>query len=587
MLEEATILLRQENDLDKKKLTLNAFNKYFIVSEDELAVLTSTSGSVDEDFFVILRRVKTIHGDCQVLLSAENQRLGTELMEHCSRQLNLGYQKLYRWIRTELQNLNLESPQINSLMRRALRALSERPSLFQGCLDSFAEAREKVLTDSFHAALTGSGSSTAPDQEMKPIEFQAHDPLRYIGDILAWTHSAMVSEREALENLFVVESDEFKKGLQIGMEAEPWSAADSEVFDGQKALGDLLNRDMAGVAKVVRQRVEQVLQKHEDPLLLYRISNLVNFYYVTFSKLLHSGSSLLAILKTLEDSAFQCFRDLVIENVASVNSELSSFSLDLEVPEFLDDALSQFQAILRSYDTGLTPLETRADSFQPVLEVALDPYLAICEKMSKTAVDPDNHIFLTNCILAAQATLSNYDFVRARSSTLQRTYETRTASLVDYQHAFFLHTSGVHPLIAALAPLEDAEEQREALTKAANLPALKPQTLSDASQTLDEFLPSAFMDAMDNLKNLSSHPVAQEITAEAADRFCQDFEFVEGKLVAIDEARIAVWKQRRENGVDGSEDEEDDGRIDEESGGPVLLKTIYPRTSGEIRVLLS
>ena len=67
-------------------------------------------------------------------------------------------------------------------------------------------------------------------------------PLRYVGDMLAWTHSATVSENEALENLFISEGDEFKKGFEAGREAEPWSAADTEAFDGQKVLGDLVNR---------------------------------------------------------------------------------------------------------------------------------------------------------------------------------------------------------------------------------------------------------------------------------------------------------------------------------------------------------
>ena len=50
----------------------------------------------------------------------------------------------------------------------------------------------------FLDALTIGGPGGAP----RPIELQAHDPLRYVGDMLAWVHQALPSEREAAQSLF-------------------------------------------------------------------------------------------------------------------------------------------------------------------------------------------------------------------------------------------------------------------------------------------------------------------------------------------------------------------------------------------------
>lgn len=55
----------------------------------------------------------------------------------------------------------------------------------------------------FLAALTRGGPSGYP----RPIELHAHDPLRYVGDMLAWVHQAIAAEREFLEGLFGVKSD--------------------------------------------------------------------------------------------------------------------------------------------------------------------------------------------------------------------------------------------------------------------------------------------------------------------------------------------------------------------------------------------
>ena len=573
VLEDASVLLAQKRELETKSQLLDAFNKHFIMSEEDLMVLSTTSDAVDENFFIVLKRVKQIYTDCQVLLGNENERLGLELMDQSSRQLNVGYQKLYRWIQKEFKNLNLENPQISSIIRRALRVLAERPTLFQGCLDFFAEARERVLTDAFYSALTGSAGANEQESMMKPIEFHAHDPLRYVGDMLAWTHSATVSEKEALENLFISEGDEFKKGFEAGREAEPWSAADTEIFDGQKALGDLVNRNIAGIARALRQRIEQVLQNHEDAVLLYKIANLINFYRVTFTKLLGSASTLLDTLAACEESSLRYFSTIVAEHVTSINADHAKLPSDLHIPDFLDEILTHFAALLKSYDSSLRSAAEKAAEFEPIIQSALVPFLAACEKMAKEAESPAGDIFMGNCLVAAKTTLSRYEFVQKHLSKIEAQLQAATSALIEYQHAFFLHTSGLHPLFAALASLDDSEAS---LAKIPTLRPFKPAALSDASQTLDDFLPSALMDAMENMKGLSSTKVARDITAEGAEQFCEDFEFVEGKLAAVDELRDA------EGGSEKDEDEEG-----KEKRGQVPLRSLFPRTNGEIRVLLS
>lgn len=578
VLEDASLLLAQKRELETKGQLLDAFKKHFVVSEDSLMVLSTNPDDVDDRFFTVLKRVKQIYVDCQVLLGHENERLGLELMDQTSRQLNVGYQKLYRWTQKEFKNLNLENPQISSLVRRALRALSERPTLFQGCLDLFAEARERVLTDAFYSALTGSAAAVEQDPMMKPIDFHAHDALRYVGDMLAWTHSATVSEREALENLFVSEGEEFKKGFEAGREAEPWSAADTEAFDGQKALGDLVNRNVAGIARALRQRVEQVLQHHEDAVLLYKIANLIDFYRVTFAKLLGPDSPLLATLITCEESSLRYFTSIVAEHVTSINADLSGAPSTLHIPDFLDEALAQFSALLKSYDSSLRPTASKATDFEPIIHSALTPYLRACEKVAKETDAPAGDIFMLNCLAATKTTLAPYeDWLGPHLASISTQIDTATAILTEYQHAFFLHTSGLHPLLAALAPLGD-DDNTSAASLAAQIPTLppfQPAALAAASQTLDEFLPSALMDAMENLAGLSSAKAAREITAEGAERFCEDFEFVEGRLATVDEFRDAEG---------GSENEGGQGR---ELGDMVPLRSLFPRTSGEIRVLLS
>lgn len=593
VLEEASTLLEQKRNLETKKQLLNAFNKHFVISDDDLELLISTSEPVNEHFFEVLTRVKQIHTDCQILLGNEHQRLGLQLMEQQSKNLNGAYQKLYKWIQREFESLNLENPQINTIIRRALRALAERPTLFQSCLDFFAEAREYVLNDAFYLALTGSSTDHERNPPTKPIELYAHDSLRYVGDMLAWVHSTTVSEREALESLFISEGDEIAKGIRAGRKSEPWSAIDSEVFDGQKALCALVNRELAGVGKTLSQKIEQVIQNLEDPVLVFKIANLLNFYRITFTKLLGENSSILDLLSSLEGVALSQFEALVKDHVALFQAELDEPPKNLEIPDFFDEALIQLKALLKSHESSLYSASSREDEFQPILASAFTPYIESCETLASKIDIPASSIFLANCLLAAKQVLLPYhDFVKSQLSKLDLSLETHTSILVSHQHAFFLHTSGLHPLVAALAPFSSPEPYTSLLS-ISSLDVFQPESLTTASQKLDDFLPTALMDATENLKFLSNVKLAAEITGRAAERFCEDFEFVESMLVAFDQLRRETRAVREGGGKGDRGDEEDSGdsgsrdEEEEEDEEEMPLRALFTRTSGEIRVLLS
>ena len=572
IVDDASTLLAQRQDSDSKKQLLNLFQNHFLISEDDLRVLTAHTDNIDDDFFRVLARVKQIHNDCRVLLGAENQRLGLELMDVSSRNLNGAYQKLYRWIQREFKTVNFENPQISSVIRRALRALTERPALFQSCLDFFTEARQHVLLDTFYVALAGSSNDDFQNQATKPIEFHAHDSLRYIGDMLAWTHSAAVSEREVLESLATTDGDEITKGIKASTESEPWSMIDGETFDGRKALEQLASRNLAGVVRTLRQRVEQAIHNQEHPLSAYKIVSLLGFYRITFEKLLGSDGDVLETISVLEDLAIKHFEGLLEAYASSIEADVQHLPRDLQIPGYLVEILTLLRELMNSFQSSLTPVTTRNANFKHILSLTLDPLLQICKTNARSVEEPAQSIFLTNCLCAAKTVLSGQDFAQTMISELETDIANCTASLTEYQHAFFLYKSGLHPLVAALAA--SSEESSRELSTMASLPQLQPAALRHASQALDDFLPSAHMDAIENLKYLTEKQRAQEITAEGAERFCEDFEFVEENLAAIDKG--FVDSDETPNEMHGSREE-----------GITRLQEIFPRTSSEIRVLLS
>lgn len=572
ILQEASEIMVQKQQTETKEHLLQAFNKHFIVSEDDIATLSSSAEPVNDHFFAVLAKTKKVQSDSEILLGAENQRLGLEIVEQVSKALNAAFQKLYRWVQREFKSLNLENPQISSSMRRALRVLAERPSLFQNCLDFFSESRENTLSDAFYTALTGTSANGVEDPSVKPIELVAHDPLRYVGDMLAWTHSATVSEREALEVLFISDGDEIAKGIQAGRESEPWMIDDdTSTFDGLQALNDLVDRNVTSVAKVLRQRIEQVISSHEETIMAYKIANLLGFYRIMLTKLLGNESVLLSTLSGLEETAMKQFRALMRDRIAGLRSDVHPAMSDLAPPEFLSEGMKELKAIMLTYDTSFTSSVDREAEFKPVMTEAFEPYMDKVNIMAKGLEPPANAIFTINCVLVASLTLSLFDFTTDRLTKLQEGMRTHSAELISYQYAFFLNNSGIRPLLDATEPLSNSKEDLQALSTS---PALQTKSLTNASQILDDFLPSALMDATENLKALQSSKLAREITEAAADRFCHVFETIEAKLAAADGV-LAEEQGRNEEDGGGGEDER------------ISFRVLFPRTSGEIRVLLT
>jgi methyl-accepting chemotaxis protein len=565
ILKESSSLLQKQEAVEVKSEALRSFKEHFILSQDETNTLTLPSEPVDDHFFAALVKAKKIQKDCEVLLGYEDQTLGLELVEETTKKVNLAFQRLYKWIQREFKTLNLENPQMSTSIRRALRILAERPSLFQNCLDFFAEARERILSDTFYVALTGESPSGESDALVKPIEMTAHDPLRYVGDMLAWIHSAAVSEREALEVLFVSEGDEIAKGIKSGMEKEPWRlVSDGEggenaaEFDATRALNQLVDRDMSGVARFLRQRVEQVIQSNEETILAYKLANLIGFYRVTFARLLGQGCALVETMAHVESEALRQFRSLMRDHIAAVQGEFQQTPYDLSAPGFFQDALGQLRAILKTYDTSLDTSVDREADFEPILTESLDPFLSGCETVAKGVPSPSaRFIFLINCKLAAMATLRPFDFARSRVRQLEESIADDARVVAKNQFEFLQARSSLADMFESVSQL-DATLENAGKLKA--LGPFEPEALGRASQILDDFLPSALIDAMEQVKLLQDSALARQVTEDAADEFCRKFEHVEELLLLAEDALA----------------ESDES-----------LRPLFPRTAGEIRVLLS
>lgn len=157
-----------------------------------------------------------------------------------NRHLDFAFQKLFNWTVNIFKSLKIDALEIDPTTRKAIRILAERPTLFKKCLDTFSEMRRKLILKDFMTALTSGDGS-------RPIDVQAHDPLRYLGDILAWTHQAVAGEKEILAMFFGVAANvREKSALEPGNER--WLGDEIILL----AIDELLEKDLEGTYRPIQ-----------------------------------------------------------------------------------------------------------------------------------------------------------------------------------------------------------------------------------------------------------------------------------------------------------------------------------------------
>ncbi len=92
----------------------------------------------------------------------------------------------------------------------------------------------------------------------RPIEMNAHDPRRYLGDMLAWVHQALASERELLISLFGQDNQTCTSGSHADSPSDvPSSSA-------------LLDKVLEGVCRPLKVSIHALLVMDSFPCLFPR-----------------------------------------------------------------------------------------------------------------------------------------------------------------------------------------------------------------------------------------------------------------------------------------------------------------------------
>lgn len=531
LISEIERLSKEKNLLILKKSLLTNFKAKFTLNQYEEHVLTNEEISID--FFKVLNKCKSIHSNCSILLTLGNQDMGLNIMEKMNKFLDLSYQRISFFLENQLlKNLNEENLSNNKdikLLKISIFHLSDNLKYFDNIITKLTQLRSKTIVDEFLNQV----SSTESEDISRPIVLSAHDPLRYIGDILAYVHSVIVNEVEFIKNLFQNQnnniSDDFKYERS---EFEESLIQTENLGNVEQITNDTLVKIINSLSRPLKIRIEQIVRSEKHLEVLQKIFNLLDLFKMMYDKILPKDIKDCTIIESLDSLKSLCVErifGLLKEKLDQVNRDVEQSGLDdlLLPPDWIRDYLSDILVIFQDSNVGSESniLELSDDLFEIFSKLIINKPIEILENQSKSLNDKRNiKIFKLNALDLIQSKIITIPQLSKKNDEVNELINTLKQELIEYQYDLLLKDSqlSIHQqLITLIFPIDQIETDDDyAMYQSLIENKLfgKPK-LQEIEAQLHEFLPVALIDIQQSLFKISSPTIANDIITDSSLKF--------------------------------------------------------------------
>uniref|UniRef100_A0A8C7GPF2 Conserved oligomeric Golgi complex subunit 6 n=1 Tax=Oncorhynchus kisutch TaxID=8019 RepID=A0A8C7GPF2_ONCKI len=433
--------LQGENHrLEVRSQVAQAFLSKFQLSSEEMDTLRGVRDApITEDFFKALK-TNCIYRQMAVLQETS-------------------YEQLYRWTQNECRGLTQESCDISPVLSQAMEALQDRPVLYKYTLDEFGTARRCVVVRGFIDALTRGGPGGTP----RPIEMHSHDPMRYVGDMLAWLHQATASEKEHLEALL-------KQVTARGVD---------------ETMQEVVGHITEGVCRPLKVRLEQGILSEPGSVLLYKLSNLLKFYHHTISCIV--GTSVASLLMTIEEMHI-------------LSKKMFFNSLSLHASRLMDKVGFVVFILCCSDGHGYH----------------LSQY-CLCTVSASNLGTADMATYMVNSLYVMKTTLALFEFTDKRLEMLEFQIEAHLDTLINEQASFVLTRAGLSYIYSCVQ--QHSPEQGPL----SNLPSMDSSSLKASMTQFDRYLSSPDTMVMSQLNFLLSAAIKDQIFNQSTELVCRAY----------------------------------------------------------------
>lgn len=323
-----------------KKNLLISFKEKFTLNEYEEFVLNS--GDLNNEFFTTLARAERINENCSILLSLDNPQLGLKIIAKSNQMINRSIDRIMSYTNKTLGNMySLSSKSRLATLHQCFKYLQNKLNYFNSIVNTFSESRLKVLVDEFNRQVqgdfevNGQGRSSSISSDSRPIYMSAHDPVRFVGDLLAYVHSVSVNESETITSIFTMGDDNDKEFENI--------------------IQDVTDKILQSLSRPIKARVEQIVSTETKLSTLVQIFNLVELYNIMFTKQLGKAGNIVETVKQLIKVCQGRIFMIISNRLATIkNKNLTKLdlNLDLQPPEWIIEFYSDILPIVDQITTG-------------------------------------------------------------------------------------------------------------------------------------------------------------------------------------------------------------------------------------------
>ncbi|VDM43994.1 unnamed protein product [Toxocara canis] len=408
LLTKTAALQDEKKTLERKQVVINEFlEKYSLTAEEEAALQGSAvDGTVDSKFFAALQHVKQIHEECKQLLRANGEHLAAlEVLEEMARKLEQAYEVLYRSIQRECRLLNVDFLELRGVLVQSIAAMQDREVLFKYALEEYVTARRNHIVRAYIDALTRGGLQAAEAHQnrsnfchmtLSGERFQniVRDQCNlvtsapdhwYIGDMLAWIHQGMASERELLQTFLKL--------------CRP---------EGACLRFPCFNN----------VRVEQALLTESNSVVLYRLSCLFAFYGETMAPSLSEDAALLQTINELKELTLNMFFSGLNSSVQRLLGRMGTPDYDLLPVQAVHQILLLLRDVLESHDGAVAAVADKKENFLKaniIFAAVLDPLNQAVQLSATQLSSPlDIAVYTLNCLSTINSVIILYQYTDTR-----------------------------------------------------------------------------------------------------------------------------------------------------------------------------
>lgn len=428
--------------LDKRENLVNEFMSKYLLTPDEEMVIKDSTIPVNELFFKSLSSVNRIHAaSSEFMIESAGSRVAIDVMDYSSSLMESAVEKLYRWTLTTVRS-SLDSNDIHSVMESLKIMQSQKPELFDQCLEEYSTLKRSIIARNMVKACTRSTSPQSSVINGKPIDFYSNDSVKYIRQLVSWTYESLYKEKTSLERILTL--------------------CDQDRLRSDSTVSRVISVIAEAIINPLKSRIESTVisdynsnltNNSSNVVSLYNIKCIIQYYTNKLNDLVNNESSFRFALEDMQHLVYKMYLNALSSHSCNLGKVIDSSIGDaatLELPpenlgptDSLLLTVNLVQRLFAVYSTSPVKNESVND-LKEIVDILLDPLMKCIKLVGSKVSNPEHSpVFELNSLDTVSCVIEPMDLLSDAFNSLVSQMEMLIESIVTINVSFVLTHLGL------------------------------------------------------------------------------------------------------------------------------------------------